>query len=260
MRSKFFCFLMPLVVLVSYLFFGTALVAFGINSIVGTLIVDVVVALCVFLYMHKQQVPVQGDSTSAIKGWPVKYVFWVGLVAVWLFGQISATWVYETFGDAAFDTYSTTVTSGSSDVLLGVAAVAFICVVAPVAEEFLMRGFVFAQWSKINPWFGLVGSAVVFALLHGTVTHFIPIFMVGLLLAVAYASTGSIWFSVLLHVGYNLAAAVFGGVSVASWLFIPAVFLAIDAALVAWLFFEYKHALDADKATFNAEVSDCGAV
>ena len=77
-------------------------------------------------------------------------------------------------------------------------------VVAPIAEEVLFRGFFYAGLR--NAWgrgWAIVVSAVVFAVVHGFSGVIPPIFLMGVILALAYEYTGSIWPSILLHSAVN---------------------------------------------------------
>lgn len=243
MRRKLFYLLMPVAAVVAYLLLGSVFLRCGLNPIVSTLIADGTMALLAFLYLRRQPVPVQGDGRSVF-GAPAKPVLWAGLVAVWLFGQITAAWVLATFGDAAFANYD----SKLHDVTgwLAVGSLFLTLFVAPLCEELLVRGVVFGSWRKLNPWFAFLGSSLLFAVLHGTMTHFVPTMLCGMLMAVAFSMTGSIWRSVVLHIGYNLGAAVLGSMSLPEVLFTPGVFILIDVAIFIWLCFEYKHALETD--------------
>lgn len=94
---------------------------------------------------------------------------------------------------------------------LGVAVVA-----APIGEELFFRGFVFNllrhRWSTKG---ALWISSAFFAALHGSITNFVPLLVIGLLLAYLYLRTGSLWSSVLMHGTFNLlstlAALIIGG-------------------------------------------------
>ena len=259
MRRKLFYLLMPVVAIVAYLLLGSVFLRVGLNPIVSTLIADGTMALLAFLYLRRQPVPVQGDGRSVF-GAPAKPVLWAGLVAVWLFGQITAAWVLATLGDAAFANYD----SKLHDVTgwLAVGSLFLTLFVAPLCEELLVRGVVFGSWRKLNPWFAFLGSSLLFAVLHGTMTHFVPTLLCGMLMAVAFSMTGSIWFSVVLHIGYNLGAAVLGSMSLPDVLFMPGVFILIDVAIFIWLCFEYRHALATDTGKLppdvTKEVSDHG--
>lgn len=252
MRRKLFYLLMPVVVIVAYLLLGSVFLRVGLNPIVSTLIADGTMALLAFLYLRRQPVPVQGDGRSVF-GAPAKPVLWTGLVAVWLFGQITAAWVLATFGDAAFANYD----SKLHDVTgwLAVGSLFLTLFVAPLCEELLVRGVVFGSWQKLNPWFAFLGSSLLFAVLHGTMTHFVPTLLCGMLMAVAFSMTGSIWRSVVLHIGYNLGAAVLGSMSLPEVLFTPGVFILVDIAIFVWLCFEYRHALETDTGKLPPDVA-----
>jgi membrane protease YdiL (CAAX protease family) len=88
-------------------------------------------------------------------------------------------------------------------------------VLAPVGEEFFFRGFLYN--SSKRRWGVLAGtliSAVVFAVVHAGPLLMLAIIPIGILLAVAYERTGSLWVPILMHVTFNslqlLAAKLFG--------------------------------------------------
>ncbi len=76
--------------------------------------------------------------------------------------------------------------------------------VAPLVEEIIFRGFIFAGlqgrlgWKK-----SALTSAGLFALIHFQLTAIIPIFILGLIFAYLYHLSGSIWPAVLLHMSTN---------------------------------------------------------
>jgi len=73
-------------------------------------------------------------------------------------------------------------------------------VVAPIAEEVFFRGFVFAglrQRFRLVP--ALAVSAALFAVAHLTPTSWPPLFVLGVLFALLYEQTRSIWPAVIMH-------------------------------------------------------------
>ena len=82
-----------------------------------------------------------------------------------------------------------------------------VAVVTPLTEEVFFRGFVF---SGLMPRFGVVKamlvSAAIFSAFHVTVGVLIPVFVTGLLLALLYHKTGSLWPCILAHAGQNALA------------------------------------------------------
>jgi membrane protease YdiL (CAAX protease family) len=77
-------------------------------------------------------------------------------------------------------------------------------VIAPLAEEAFFRGFVFAG---LRPRLGVVGaaliSAAVFGAVHLSLGTFLPVAFLGLLLAMLYATTGSLYPGIIAHAFNN---------------------------------------------------------
>jgi membrane protease YdiL (CAAX protease family) len=80
-------------------------------------------------------------------------------------------------------------------------------VVAPLVEEIFFRGFMFAGFRRRHGWVrAAVISSTLFALVHAQWTAFLPIFLLGFILAYLYQRTGSLWPGILFHVVNNAAA------------------------------------------------------
>jgi membrane protease YdiL (CAAX protease family) len=83
---------------------------------------------------------------------------------------------------------------------LGAAAV----IVAPITEEILFRGFLYGTLRRYaGPLVAILGSALIFASLHETQT-FLPILVIGALLAFLYERTGSLIAPIAAHAVNNL--------------------------------------------------------
>ncbi|HEY8491415.1 MAG TPA: CPBP family intramembrane glutamic endopeptidase [Dehalococcoidia bacterium] len=93
---------------------------------------------------------------------------------------------------------------GPDPALAGVLDGAAGIILAPVAEELFFRGFMFAG---LVPRLGIGGAALASALLFSAV-HLdggvlLPFTAGAVLLAYAYRWSGSLWFPILAHAGYN---------------------------------------------------------
>jgi membrane protease YdiL (CAAX protease family) len=81
--------------------------------------------------------------------------------------------------------------------------VAFL-LVAPVAEEIFFRGVAYNAWERERgPWVAVLGSAALFAAIHGSLFAFVPIFALGVTLALLYRQTRSLAATIAMHAGFN---------------------------------------------------------
>ena len=77
-------------------------------------------------------------------------------------------------------------------------------VVAPVAEEVFFRGIVFNAWLReFDVRRAIIGSALLFALIHGSIFVIPAIFGLGIALALLYHRTGSLPASMAMHATFN---------------------------------------------------------
>lgn len=80
-------------------------------------------------------------------------------------------------------------------------------VVAPVIEELMFRGIIFAGLAKQYPlWLAAIVSSLAFAVLHGQVNVGIYTFVFGLILSWLYFRSGSLYPGILAHFINNLIA------------------------------------------------------
>lgn len=100
------------------------------------------------------------------------------------------------------ESYQQTLQSLSSAPILSLIQV---CVLAPIIEEILMRGFLLGglllNYGKIV---ALFISAFFFAFLHFNMVQTLSAFLCGIILGLLYLYTGSIFCCILAHMGYNL--------------------------------------------------------
>lgn len=80
-----------------------------------------------------------------------------------------------------------------------------VCILAPVIEEILMRGYLLQGLSaSYGPIFALLVSSLLFALLHFNKVQTLSAFVCGIALGLLYLQTHSIFCCILAHAGYNL--------------------------------------------------------
>ena len=77
-------------------------------------------------------------------------------------------------------------------------------VIAPISEELIFRGVIY-RFIKghVHPTLALILSALIFSLLHFNTMAYVPLFILGLLLAYSYEVTGNLAVPILLHALFN---------------------------------------------------------
>jgi len=137
-----------------------------------------------------------GLGRSLLIGFAAAIPAWIGatlLGALAAFG-LEAVGLREEAGP--LDTF---LARGDPTVIL----VAFL-LVAPVAEEIFFRGVAFNAWERERgPWVAVVGSALLFAAIHSSLFALVPIFALGVILALLYRSTRSLVATMAMHAGFN---------------------------------------------------------
>jgi membrane protease YdiL (CAAX protease family) len=82
----------------------------------------------------------------------------------------------------------------------------FAVVLAPVAEEFIFRGVLFPFFKQLGfPKMAWIGVSLLFALVHGAATIFIPLFVLALALTWLYEKTDSLLAPIVVHSLFNAA-------------------------------------------------------
>ena len=137
-----------------------------------------------------------GLGRSLLIGFGAAIPAWIGAT---LLGVLAAV-VLEALGlsevSGPLDSF---VERGDPTVIL----VAFL-LVAPVAEEIFFRGVVYNAWERERGvWVAVVGSAGLFAVIHSSIFALVPIFALGVALALLYRSTRSLAATIAMHAGFN---------------------------------------------------------
>jgi uncharacterized protein len=100
-----------------------------------------------------------------------------------------------------------------------IASAALTCVVAPICEEMLFRGFIFTalrNWK--GPWIGALLTALLFGAVHATsapAVDLLPLAALGFALCLLYRATGSLYPCIAAHALNNAIA--FGSIEEWAW-------------------------------------------
>ncbi|MDP9243679.1 MAG: CPBP family intramembrane metalloprotease [Chloroflexota bacterium] len=83
-------------------------------------------------------------------------------------------------------------------------AVPAVVIVAPIAEELFFRGVAFNAWLREHGYRrALFGSSALFALIHGSLLALLPIFLLGIGLALVYGRSRSLLAVIVMHATVN---------------------------------------------------------
>lgn len=84
-------------------------------------------------------------------------------------------------------------------------------IIVPIFEELMFRGLIFNEMRRaMPPWLALVLSGVVFGVAHMNPIQIMYTIPMGILLAVLYYRTGSLWTPILVHIAWNICSVLFG--------------------------------------------------
>ncbi len=88
-----------------------------------------------------------------------------------------------------------------------IAFVLYGILVAPIAEELIFRGFLFNLGLRYgNFWVGAIVSSVLFGAAHGDLELFLPLTLVGFVLATVYYRSKNLVASMIAHASFNAVA------------------------------------------------------
>ncbi|WP_434598293.1 lysostaphin resistance A-like protein [Streptomyces sp. A5-4] len=199
------CALVPFAVVAVYLGLGTfAVLLIGepivATSVLGMLVVVLVGSVRIQRPRWLAYAPAPRPRSEIPRfGWTV-----LGCAALaFLAGQSLALWIHVTVGSAGFDASNQTRHAAGT-----LATLLLTLVAAPAGEEALFRGLIYSLLRKrVNILASTLVTAVVFGLLHGNAVQFASTLPLAVLLALVYERTRALWPCVLLHLGFNLAAA-----------------------------------------------------
>lgn len=174
-----------------------AFLAYAITLIIYINIIKVTTPRLSSAQLGMSRMPVWSDLVVA----PLGFILYFMLSAVLV---IIATIVIPGFDASKQQDIGFTQLSQSYEALV---AFATLVVLAPIAEEILFRGYLFgALKTVLKSWQVVFVTALLFAILHGSLNVGIDTFALGIILGLVRLSSGSIWPAILIHMMKNSVA------------------------------------------------------
>lgn len=169
------------------------------------IVADMLCFFIPFILFAKYILKISSDRAAPLQGGFVK-----GIIPTFAFANIAssgASQFCESIGSFVFPglfsgnavggyVSQTSATTGVLDLLI---YFLLLCVVAPVFEELVFRGIIFASIRPYGKGFAVVVSSLLFGLLHGNISQFVYAVTFGLVLATVREKTGNLKSVILLH-------------------------------------------------------------
>ena len=119
---------------------------------------------------------------------------------VWLAGW--PDFVKENFGGGLQE--SVKAIRETNDIALIAAMISAAVIGAPIAEEIIFRGYLYPVAKKYtSQWFAVLFTGVLFGVVHMNLMGFPQLALIGILLAILYEITGSLWVPIFCHMAFN---------------------------------------------------------
>ena len=182
------------------------------NLITDFNIMTILVALCnyllpfpIFIYLMKKIPTYELESE---KPGPLRFVKYIAitLTLMWL-GNLFGLAITALLGVAMNAEISNPVTEliNSSNILLNLF---LISIIGPIFEEIIFRKILIDRTIKYGAKVSIIISAVIFGFIHGNLNQFFYAFLIGGFFAYVYIKTGSIKYSIILHIITNIMGSI----------------------------------------------------
>jgi membrane protease YdiL (CAAX protease family) len=128
---------------------------------------------------------------------------WAGLA---FFGYFALAALYTLIVQPAKDDLPQQLGADKSTTLAIITAI-FVVVVAPFVEEFFFRGFLYQSLrNRLGVGGGAVASGLIFGAIHFKLQFLVPLAVLGMILALLFQRTNSLWPCIALHALNNALA------------------------------------------------------
>ena len=177
----------------------------GLSAIVGNMLPS---SLHLRKWKYKFFDPFKGDKLSPIFTLSALFTA-LGLNSAWCY--VYYYYLKPWFGDfMGYVPESTdTLYTPSNMPLVGmICYLVWVCIIAPVTEEYMFRGAMLRTLSKYGSGFAVVASAVAFGLMHGNMGQTPMAFLIGLIMGYVAAKSGNIRQTIFIHMVNNIIASI----------------------------------------------------
>lgn len=160
-----------------------------------------------FAYSQRDLLPealgLQPKHPAQVISWSVGFYVLFILILMGLNGAGMEDWLTARLGEQQSQAVVTEMIN-AVDVQKKLILIIGACVIAPVAEEIVFRGYLYPVVKRFTePVVAALFSGIIFGAIHGNAWAMIPLSIFGVLLAVLFEKSGSIWACILCHALFN---------------------------------------------------------
>lgn len=176
------------------------------STLYVTLMGDLTAAIILYLFYRKDQMHRKEGFSGTGKAfvWAPPVIWFSVIILAIATGQFLNDLINGLHLNDLFTGYSEVSEQAFSGQPVGL-MILVVGIIGPICEELMFRGIVFHRLKDwVKPQAAIVISALLFGIYHGNVIQFFYATCMGVMLAIIYDKTGTLWISIVAHIAANL--------------------------------------------------------
>ena len=176
------------------------------STLYVTLIGDLTAAMILYLFYRKDQMHRKDGFSGKGKAfvWAPPVIWFSVIILAIATGQFLNDLINGLHLNDLFTGYSEVSEQAFSGQPVGL-MILVVGIIGPICEELMFRGIVFNRLKDwVKPQAAIAISALLFGIYHGNVVQFFYATCMGVMLAIIYDKTGTLWISIVAHIAANL--------------------------------------------------------
>ncbi|MBK1790992.1 CPBP family intramembrane glutamic endopeptidase [Persicirhabdus sediminis] len=175
----------------------------------GVIVQFFMVALCIgMVFMRVNPAKFLGLKWSSWKRdiWVIPAGIIICYVLIIAINQVTGyhLWISKLLGEENMQQDVVKMLRESEDPKLLIAMAIGATVIAPICEEIVFRGYIYASIKRFSDrYFAAILSSLIFAFVHLHVAPLLPLTVLAIILCIAYERSGSIWAPIGIHAIFN---------------------------------------------------------
>lgn len=176
------------------------------STLYVTLIGNLTAAMILYLFYRKDQMHRKEGFSGTGKAfvWAPPVIWFSVIILAIATGQFLNDLINGLHLNDLFTGYSEVSEQAFSGQPVGL-MILVVGIIGPICEELMFRGIVFHRLKDwVKPQAAIAISALLFGIYHGNVVQFFYATCMGVMLAIIYDKTGTLWISIVAHIAANL--------------------------------------------------------